>query len=77
MNLRDFQIDNPSIAEIEALSAYKSAADDPDGKSQCFMLNRQLEHGLFPDEMGKLGEITLTLDGIFNRCPRLGEQVTV
>lgn len=63
--------------EIEALSAYKSAADDPNGNSRCFSLNRQLEHSLTIADMGSLGELVKTLDSVFERCPRLTSPTTV
>lgn len=77
MDLLKLQICDPSKAELAALSVYKSAADGIDGRSQCFALNRLLEHSLYPDEMGTLGSIANTLDGVFERCPRLSAPLTV
>lgn len=70
-------LDDATPAEISALSAYKSAADGPDGNSRCFVLNRQLEHSLTIDDMGSLGEVVRILDGVFGRCPRLAFPMTV
>ncbi|WP_187107799.1 ADP-ribosyltransferase [Sphingomonas xanthus] len=70
-------LEDATPAELEALSAYKSAADDANGNSTCFTLNRQLEHSLTIDDMGSLGAVVRTLDGVFRRCPRLSRPTTV
>lgn len=70
-------LDDATLAEIDALSAYKSAADDANGNSRCFVLNRQLEHSLTISDMASLGEVVKTLDGVFGRCPRLSSSTTV
>lgn len=70
-------LDDATPAELEALSAYKSAADDADGNSACFTLNRQLEHSLTIDDLGPLGDVVRALDGVFRRCPRLSQPITV
>ena len=66
-----------TLVEEEALSSYKSASENDDGQSRCFELNRMLEHGLFPEDLGSLAELAGTLDGIFGRCPTLVEPITV
>lgn len=70
-------LDDVTPAELSALLAYKSAGDDPDGNSHCFVLNRQLEHSLTLGDMGSLGKTVRILDGVFERCPRLTSPMTV
>lgn len=70
-------LDDATPEEMCALSAYKSAADGPDGTSRCFVLNRQLEHSLTIGDMGSLGGIVRILDGVFERCPRLASPMTL
>ena len=77
MTQQDLCLPDLTADERHVLSAYKSAADDPDGLSHCFSLNRRLEYGLFPDEIGMLGASVTALDGVFDRCPRLAQPCTV
>lgn len=77
MDLTHYRLDDLDDSEVAALQSYKTASDNDQGHSNCFDLNRQLEHGLHLSDMGQLGNLVLTLDGIFDRCPRLQEPLTV
>lgn len=77
MNQPRLCLDDATSAEIEALSSYKAATDDQDGNSRCFVLNRQLEHSLTISDMASLGNVVRTIDGVFERCPRLSCPTTV
>lgn len=63
--------------EASAISRYKSADSEPGNPSHCYDLNRQLEHGLFPDEMGELGCSVSALDAVFSRTPKLKKEMIV
>lgn len=63
--------------EKKALELYKTASDNAERESGCFVLNRKLEYGLFPDELGLLGDTARALDAVFSRCPKLKEPQTV
>ena len=75
--LDNLRLSDLSSSEVEALRLYKLASENVDGHSGCFDLNRKLEYGQFPEEMGALGTSVSSLDSVFTRCPVLTNPQTV
>jgi len=71
------RIDDLTPEEERTLRDYKAATPGADGTFACFTMNRLLEHGLFPDEMGTRGTEVVVLDQIFARCTPIVKPITV
>ena len=70
MQMDTLCVSDLSDEEKRALHKYKAAFSDGEEQSHCFDLNRELEYGLWTDELSQgLAQTANALDSVFLRTP--------